>query len=101
MPFTQKNPARLPSTVQPVPRKAASQHSWLSKSANRDYFRGPANMQWIRFRRAAHPGYWQRDRPQAGIALQDDLFAQPIESEEVGDDVPPLWRLDHHAQWLE
>ena len=52
--------------------KAASQRRWLSKPANRDYFRGAANVQRVRAWRAAHPGYWQRTGPQTGIALQED-----------------------------
>jgi hypothetical protein len=60
--------------------KAASQRRWLSKPENRDYFRGPANVQRVRAWRAAHPRYWQRARPQAGSALQEDSLAQPMES---------------------
>ena len=52
--------------------KAASQRRWLSKPANRDYFRGQENVQRVRTWRAAHPGYWQRTGPQTGIALQED-----------------------------
>ena len=62
--------------------KAASQHRWLSKSANRDYFRGSANVERVRAWRAAHPGYWQRASSQAAIALQEDSLAQAIESTE-------------------
>ena len=60
--------------------KEASQRRWLSKPANRDYFRGEENVQRVRAWRAAHPGYWQRAGPQAAIALQEDSLAQPIES---------------------
>jgi hypothetical protein len=62
--------------------KAASQRRWLSKAENRDYFRGPANVQRVRAWRAAHPRYWQRAGPQAAIALQEDSLAQPVESTE-------------------
>ena len=58
--------------------KAASQRRWLSKPANRDYFRGEENVQRVRAWRAAHSGYWQRGSPQAAIALQDLLCAQPF-----------------------
>jgi hypothetical protein len=54
----------------------------LSKSANRDYFRGSANVERVRAWRAAHPGYWQRASSQAAIALQEDSLAQAIESTE-------------------
>ena len=48
--------------------------------ANRDYFRGAANVQRVRAWRAAHPGYWQRTAQQTEVALQADSLAQPIES---------------------
>ena len=60
--------------------KAASQQRWLRKAENRDYFRGPANVQRVRAWRAAHPGYGQRTGPPGEPALQEDSLAQPIES---------------------
>jgi hypothetical protein len=52
----------------------------LNKPANRDYFRGAANVQRVRAWRAAHPGYWQRTGRQTEVALQEDSLAQAIES---------------------
>jgi len=40
--------------------KSASQRRWLSQPANRDYFRGPENLQRIQQWRMAHPGYWKK-----------------------------------------
>jgi hypothetical protein len=57
--------------------KTASQRRWLSKPENRDYFRGPANVQRVREWRAAHPGYWRRDKPSKRPALQEHSSAQP------------------------
>ncbi len=60
--------------------KAASQHRWLSKPENRDYFRGAENVQRVRAWRAAHPGYWRHSDAQRGLVLQEDSLAQLIES---------------------
>jgi hypothetical protein len=63
--------------------KAASQRRWLSKPANRDYFRGAANVDRVRLWRAEHPGYTCRERPaaaQASSALQDVCSRQGVES---------------------
>jgi hypothetical protein len=69
--------------------KAASQRRWLSKRANRGYFRGAAHVDRVRAWRAEHPGYWrgaQRGALQAGAALQDVYAGQAIEvAEESGD----------------
>jgi len=46
--------------------KLASQRRWLSKPANRHYFRGPDNAEHVRQWRQAHPGYWKRKRPVSG-----------------------------------
>lgn len=58
---------------------AASQHRWLGKPANRDYFRGPVNVERVRNWRAAHPGYWRRATAKPSLALQDDSRAQALE----------------------
>lgn len=58
--------------------KAASQHSWLQKSENKDYFRGPDNCRRVRQWRQAHPGYWERAK-KSSDALQDPLIAKPTE----------------------
>ncbi len=59
---------------------AASQHRWLSKPENRDYFRGPINVARVQAWRHGHPGYGKRARPPARSALQEDCRAQPIDS---------------------
>jgi hypothetical protein len=51
--------------------KAASQRRWLAKAANRDYFRGPTNVERVRAWREAHPDYGRRRRAQSGVPLQD------------------------------
>jgi len=58
--------------------KAASQYRWLHKPENRDYFKGPANVQRVQAWRAAHPGYSKRAAPQDRSALQDLFSAQPL-----------------------
>jgi hypothetical protein len=59
--------------------KAASQRRWLSKAANRDYFRGPCNVERVRAWREQHPGYGRRRRAQTGAPLQDVCCAQGVE----------------------
>ena len=74
--------------------KAASQRGWLSKRANRGYFRGAAHVDRVRAWRAEHPGYWRgarRGALQAGAALQDVYAEQAIEvAEESGDLAPSV-----------
>lgn len=50
--------------------KAASQRRWLSKAANRDYFRGLENMRRVQEWRKRHPQYWRRQssRSQQGAS---------------------------------
>jgi hypothetical protein len=72
--------------------KAASQRRWLAKSANRDYFRGAANVDRVRVWRAKHPGYARRGRPaaaQAPSALQDVCARQSIEAVEKSGHLAP------------
>jgi len=67
----------------PACRRASqqsSQHRWLAKASNRDYFHGPAHVERVRAWRAAHPGYW-RAGAQRRAALQEDSLAQAYESE--------------------
>jgi hypothetical protein len=59
--------------------KAASQQRWLRQPANRDYFRGAANVERVRQWRHTHPGYWKRatsrsnqGQPAAGKALNSE-----------------------------
>ena len=42
--------------------KAASQRRWHQQPHNRDYFRGPTQVERVRQWRQAHPGYWRRQR---------------------------------------
>ena len=50
--------------------KGASQARWLCRPENRDYFRGPENVERVRAWRAANPGYGQRSRRKQA-ALQE------------------------------
>jgi hypothetical protein len=59
--------------------KAARQRRWLAQEQNRDYFRGPEQVQRVREWRAAHPGYWRRYRGPGGDALQDALGGQAVD----------------------
>ena len=82
--------------------KAASQRRWLSKRANRGYFRGTAHVDRVRAWRAEHPGYWRgapRGALQAGAALQDVYAGQAIEvAEESGDLAPSALQDVFRAQ---
>jgi hypothetical protein len=51
----------------------------LLKPENRDYFRGPANVQRVREWRATHPGYWRRHKIPSRSALQEHSLAQDID----------------------
>ena len=70
--FCSKPPCRRAS-------KAESQRRWLAKPDNRDYFRGPENVERVRAWRTAHPGYWRRSSPSSRSALQEHSLAQPAE----------------------
>jgi len=58
----------------------ASQRRWLSKTQNRDYFRGPVHVARVQAWRQAHPGYGKRAGSALRGALQDECRAQGIES---------------------
>ncbi len=58
--------------------KAASQKRWLNKSENKDYFKGPENVERVREWRKKHPYYWKRSRSKT--ALQDSLIVQQAEN---------------------
>ena len=60
--------------------KASSQKRWLQKPENRDYFRGPDNVQRVEHWRKVHPGYWRRKPKANPYALQDALNQQAIEN---------------------
>ena len=71
--------------------KASSQKRWLQKPENRDYFRGPENVQRVQQWRKAHPGYGRRQPKIKPPALQDRLNPQGIENNDNPD------RLGCHA----
>ena len=62
--------------------KAESQRRWLAKPDNRDYFRGPENVERVRAWRAAHPGYWRRLSANARSALQEHSLTQAADNNE-------------------
>ena len=59
--------------------KAASQHRWLMKPENRDYFKGPEHVQRVQLWRKKHPRYWRKAKTKPD-ALQDSLIEKPIEN---------------------
>lgn len=78
-----RNRKRQKYCSKPTCRKAsktASQHRWLAKPDNRDYFRGPDQVQRVQAWRRAHSGYWRRQCSYGSNALQDHSLAQPIDS---------------------
>ena len=65
--------------------KARSQQRWLQKKDNRDYFKGPENVQRVRQWRKANPGYWRRKSKNQPHALQDPLSQQhPENNDNIG-----------------
>lgn len=58
--------------------KRLSQQRWSQKPANRDYFKGPEQVERTRAWRAAHPDYWKRP-PLEKEPLQDESQTQPVE----------------------
>jgi hypothetical protein len=62
--------------------KTASQKKWWNKPENRDYFRGPLQVERVREWRKKHPGYSLKKRPDKRAALQDALTRQPVENKE-------------------
>ena len=67
---------------QPACRKASkadSQHRWLQKIENHDYFRGPEHVRRVQRWRAEHPGYWRCKSQNGRLALQDPLIGQAVE----------------------
>ena len=60
--------------------KAQAQARWRGKSANRDYFSGPDQVDRVRQWRKANPGYW-RGTPLREEALQDDCITQVSEGQ--------------------
>jgi len=64
--------------------KAASQRRWSRKPENRDYFRGPTNVNRTRDWRKRNPGYWRRTKK----PLQDHCRQNPVPEQEVADNLP-------------
>jgi hypothetical protein len=58
--------------------KAASQKRWLNKPENKDYFKGPENVERVRNWRKKNPGYWKR--AVSRTALQDHSIIQHAEN---------------------
>src|SRR5580658_4475608 len=70
--------------------KAARQRRWLDQPANQNYFRGPVHVERVRAWRASHPGYWRAHRRDSGVALQEALMPQLIETALKVDDPSAL-----------
>jgi hypothetical protein len=66
--------------------KKESQRRWLAKPENRNYFKGPENVNRVRQWRKAHPRYWRKGRG----ALQDDCDAQAVAAESIAPAKLPL-----------
>jgi hypothetical protein len=58
--------------------KAVGHKKWVNKPENKDYFKGPENVERVRQWRKKNPGYWKQ--PKTQTALQDHLSAQHIEN---------------------
>jgi hypothetical protein len=58
--------------------KAARQKKWLSKPQNKNYFKGPENVERIRQWRLKNPGYWRKSKMNVHNenALQDVIMTQ-------------------------
>ena len=69
--------------------KQASQRQWLGQPDNRDYFRGPENVQRVRDWRQAHPGYWKRQSRKAHGTLQETCSKQVPENEALASKPAP------------
>ena len=68
-------------------RKAAQQRVWSQRPANRDYWRGPQEVERVRQWRRAHPGYWKRGRQRTSTALQVVSSTQPAVDQPVKPDL--------------
>ena len=62
--------------------KAASHRRWLNHPKNRDYFKGPENVQRVQQWRKANPGYSRRQGAKAPKALQDVLNGNTMQIQE-------------------
>ena len=78
--------------AKPECRKVArrsSQHRWLAKAENQNYFRGPENCARVREWRARHPGYWRKKKPAPRDGLQENCCAQVPPDKETATPAPP------------
>lgn len=66
-------------------RQRAGQARWRRRPENRNYFRGPAEVERVRAWRKAHPGYWRRRRR----ALQTAIKPQPNDAQADGSGLNP------------
>lgn len=66
-------------------RQRAAQARWRRRPENRNYFRGPAEVERVRAWRKAHPGYWRKRQR----ALQTVLKSQPHEAQADGSGLIP------------
>lgn len=65
--------------------KVASQRRWAGKAENKNYFRGPENVDRVRQWRKEHPGYWRKKRPGKEAALQEACGGQDAGVEQVAE----------------
>jgi len=63
--------------------KHSSQERWLSKSENRDYFRGPENVRRVQQWREKHPDYWKRPSRKPRRTLQETCSEQAAVPQEL------------------
>jgi hypothetical protein len=61
--------------------KRLSQQRWFKKAENRDYFKGPEQVERNRVWRREHPGYWKKP-PLTKEPLQEESETQPVEDKE-------------------
>jgi hypothetical protein len=69
--------------------KRTSQTRWLSQPENRDYFRGPDNVERVQQWRTDHPEYWKRHARKARRTLQETCSEQPTVPQELVSKSPP------------
>ena len=60
--------------------KAQSQHLWLGKKENQDYFHGADQVARVQAWRQLHPGYWRKQTTPTRSPLQDHLLTQIIDN---------------------
>jgi len=64
--------------------KALSQKHWRNKPGNRDYWRGPDQVERVRAWRKEQPDYWKRVTKR--IALQEKIIRPPLQDHIVPKD---------------